>query len=295
MKEKFDKNSAKKINIKKRVILIFLLIILLIGILLLVVGVNNIIQVEKINDDAKNVTDQVASDSMPIIINNLVLGATYKNTWVSSEKYYFFGNTAKGNKLDVYTENGKKGTYQIENVNKGSKSDIYITTSNINKSDEYLAIYTNEKNIMPQPATKIESVTDEDYKIVKSALGIYRAFNPSLKIKEAYNVYINNANTGTVYVVSNVAGKYFGGYSAVIYKDYTGKSSIIKYSYVSNLKESSKWPVYSFKFVADLNLDDKCEIILQETKETEVKYDVIEFNEKNGKFVEVLSSKFDIK
>ena len=45
---------------------------------------------------------------------------------------------------------------------------------------------------------------------------------------------------------------------------------------------------YSLNFVADLNGDGINELLIQETKEFEVKYDVIEY--KNNNFYEILSS-----
>ena len=63
---------------------------------------------------------------------------------------------------------------------------------------------------------------------------------------------------------------------------------LLVYHQVKDLKKSDEWPIYSFKFVLDLNQDSVNELIIQETKEFEVKYDVIEF--RGGKFTEVLST-----
>ena len=48
-----------------------------------------------------------------------------------------------------------------------------------------------------------------------------------------------------------------------------------------------------YKFIADLNNDGTNEVIIQEVKEFEAKYDIIEF--KNDNFIEVLSSELKFK
>ena len=59
------------------------------------------------------------------------------------------------------------------------------------------------------------------------------------------------------------------------------------------MDDASDWPIYSFKFVGDINEDGTSEIVIQETKEFEVIYDILEY--RNGKFVEVLSASTKIK
>ena len=70
------------------------------------------------------------------------------------------------------------------------------------------------------------------------------------------------------------------------------KATIVKYNYVKNIKSSVDWPVYSLKFVYDLNSDNVAEILLQETTEYNIKYTVMEY--RNNKFYEVLSEKIKI-
>ena len=77
-------------------------------------------------------------------------------------------------------------------------------------------------------------------------------------------------------------------FSAVVYVDNNERVSLLKYNYIRDTKDASNWPIYSFKFIGDLNTDGVSEIIIQETKEFEVKYDVIEY--KDNKFNEVLST-----
>lgn len=292
MKEKFKKNSAKTKKIFSKLLIFLFVMILLIGVILLTVGMKNIIEIYKVNDDAKNVSDDVAKKSSPIIINNLLLGAVYNNTFVSSERFYFAGENKEGTKIDVYTNTGKKGTYELEQLTKDtSSSAVYITNTNSNKNDEYISIGTISKDIMPIPATET-NILDEDYSKVKKALGIYKVFNPSVDIKKVYNIQIENGNKGKIYIVNSQIGKYFGGYSSVIYIRDNGDTSLLKYNYIANLNNSSDWPIYSFNFVADLNQDNKNEVIIQETREFSVSYDVLEY--RNNKFVEVLSSEMKI-
>ena len=293
MKNKFSKNSAKKKNMLRTLILIMCLIVLFIGIILLVIGLKNIIEVSNVDDNAKTVSDDIAKNSTPILINNLLVGAVYSDTWVSSERFYFLGQNKEGTKVDVYTSSGKKGTYEIKKITKAAnESAVYISTSNSNKSDEYVAIATSSKDIMPLPAKIGSDVSDEEYISVKEALGIYKILNSSVNIREVYDVQIDSSNKGKIYVVNSISGKNMGGYSAIIYIRDNGKANIVKYSYVSNLKKSSDWPIYSFKFIADLNQDGKNELILQETKEFSVSYDVVEYD--NEKFIQVLSASMNI-
>lgn len=293
MENKFKKSSAKKRSAIRNVLIVICTIILFIGIFLLTISIKNIIEVSNINEEAKFVSEELASNSTPILVNNLLLGAIYNGTWVSSEKFYFYGKTLKDFNVDVYTSNGKKGTYKLETMKKSTTgSDVYISTTNTNKNEEYVAIASGENNIMPLPAIEYTNISDYDYKIVKKTLGIYKVLNSSINITKAYDINIDTNTKGRIYVVTNEIGKGMGGYSAVIYKDVSGNSKIIKYSFVSNLNNSSNWPIYSFKFIADLNQDGKNEIIIQETKEFEVKYDIIEY--RNNKFNEVLSSTIKI-
>lgn len=293
MKNSFKKNSAKKRSFTRSLLIILCVIILLIGIFLLAISLKNIIEVSNIDEDAKVVSDDIVSSSTPILVNNLLLGAVYDKTWISSEKFYFYGKITKDTSVDVYTANGKKGTYKLETMTKSATgSDIYISTSNTNKNDEYVAVATSDKDIMPNPAKDYTNISDVDYESIKSALGVYRLLNSSIYIVKAYDINIDTSTKGIIYIVNNEVGKGMGGYSAVIYTDISGKSKIIKYSFVSNLKKSSDWPIYDFKFIADLNQDGKNEIIIQETKEFDVKYDIIEY--RDGKFVEVLSSEMKI-
>lgn len=291
-KGEFKKGAAKKRSLIKLILITFFVLVLLIGVISLIVGLKNIIEYSNENEDSKLVSQDVATSSTPIVMNNVVLGAVSDKKWVASEKFFFYGNNTVGNKLDVYTAQGKKGSYQVEGTDKNSNGTVFITTTNSNKNDEYIAVATSDDNVMPQPAIEIETITEQDYKKAKSGLGMYRLLNPSIDIKNAYNVRIDGENSGIIYVITSRVKKYLGGYSAIVYSDYNDYTKLIKYSYVADLNNSSDWPIYSFKFLVDLNKDGKNEIVLQETKENKVEYDVIEYN--NGKFTQVLTSSIDI-
>ena len=293
MKKGFSKNNAKKKNMVRNIVIISCVMLLVLGILLLSISMKNIIQVSSKDNSSINVSQDVASKSTPVVINNLLLGSVYNDTWVSSEKYYFYGDFNTNLSLDVYTSNGKKGKFKVEEMTKDTKgSAVYISTSNSNKNTEYIAVNSDGKDIMPNPALKVSNMTDEDYNNIKEAIGIYSLLNSSINIVEAYDINIDTTTKGRIYVVTNKSGKGMGGYSAVIYTDMSGKSKIVKYSFVANLKNSSEWPIYSFKFIADLNKDGKNELIIQETREFDVNYCVLEY--RNNKFVEVLSSEMKI-
>lgn len=292
-KKKYSKGELKaKRGLKVFAILVGICIVISILFIVFVAVKNNIV-VERIDESAIDVSDDVVKNSTPIILNNVVLGSTYNKTWVASQSYYF-RNENKITDVDVYNNSGKKGKYKITNYqNADSTGTFYVTTDNPNSSEEFLAVGNTGTDIMLQPARKQNSITDEDIEIVKKALGKYRIYNTSVKINSIHNVVLDDNNRGRVICVTNEAGKSSGAYSAVIYVSNIGKSYIIKYNYVKNLEKASDWPIYSFKFVADLNQDGVNDIILQETKEFDVKYDVIEL--KNNKFTEVLSTQMKMK
>ena len=286
------KYSKSKLKIKgwlKIIIVLFVIIIICAGAFLTYVLLNNNIVYEKIDTSAVNVSDDEAKNSTPIIVDNLILGAVYDKKWVSSEKYYFKSDKKSEVEIDIYNKKGKAGKFILNNIDKSKlNAAIYAKTTNTNTIDEYLAVATSEKNIMPDPASKVQNITEADIEIAKKALGFKKIFNSSVKITEIYEAKINENAYSRIMFVTNEIGKSTGAYSAVIYEDSTGKTKCIKYNYIRDLKDASNWPIYSFKFVADLNKDGINELIIQETKEFDVKYDILEY--KNNNFKEILSS-----
>ena len=289
MSKTYSKGNLKKKRGLKLLIAL-LVILLIIGLFLLFfVVLKKEVNIGKISDVAKERSDEVVANSTPIIVNNIVVGAVYNNEWVASESYYFRNKTKSQTiALDVYNLTGKKGKYNLTSMSKDTNSGaLYAKTDNSNTYDEFLAIASTEKNIMKNPPTKQVNIND-----VKDALGLLSVFNNSVKITEIYNITLDTTNRGRLIFVTNEVGKSNGGYSAVIYEDMSKKTHIVKYSYVKDMKNSPEWPIYSFRFVADLNQDGMNDIVIQETKEFKMKYDVIEF--KNNKFQEVLSTEINI-
>lgn len=287
------KSYSKSALIKHRLFVIFIAILSVLAltatIFLVTVGLKNYITFEKMDTSSKDVSEETAKNATPIMINNAIVGAVYNSTFVGSEKFYLNQKQKENLNIDVdaYTSVGKKGQYKLNSYNNYSGT-IYAKTLVPDMGEEYIAVVSDGKNIMQTPAVRQQSVTESDIKVVKKALGILRVFNSSVRINNVFSISINSEQKGRIFVVTNQIGKSFGGYSAIIYEDLTGKTSVIKYSYVRNLNNSSDWPLYSFKFTADLNKDGKNEIILQETKEFSVIYDVIEY--RDGKFYQILST-----
>ena len=293
MAKKYSKNEIKKKGLLKFLIVLFILIFIASVSFIIFVGVKNYIVIENISDEAKNKSDDIVKNSTPIILNNIIVGAVYNNQWVASESYYFRNDKNK-TEVDVYTKDGKKGKYNIISQEKDlSSAVLYAYVDTPDTSSEFLAVSSSDKNIMFEPAKQEVDIDEIDIQDAKEALGMLGILNNSLRIASIHDVALNASNRGRIFCITNESGKSSGGYSAVIFISSTGESKIIKYSYVKDLKNSSDWPIYSLKFVADLNGDGMNEIILQEVKEFDVKYDVVEY--KNNNFTEVLSTTMKLK
>lgn len=287
--KKYSKEKLKaKRGVKAVIVILCIIAIVCIGILAFAFFSKSIV-LEKVDSSPSNVSNDVAANSTPIIINNLIVGGTYDKKWVASEKYYLNSKNGENTEVDAYSKSGKLGKYNVSKISKDSKTaSVYTTISKQNLLNEYFAVVTSDKNAMPNPATKIADIDESYIKDVKKTLGIYRIFNMSVKITEVYDVKINENEKGYVIFATNEINKGKGAYSTVIYVSNTGKSKIVKYNYISNKDDAEDWPVYSFNFVADLNGDGINELLIQETKEFEVKYDVLEY--KNNNFYEIMSS-----
>ncbi len=288
MKKYSKGNLKKKIFLKFLIILVSLIVIASVSLLVYILVNKNIVY-EKINDEAKFVSDDEATASMPIVIDNVLVGGVYDKKWVSTEKFYLKSNNKSDVEIDIYNKSGKKGEFVINSISQGSGTTVYSATTNSNFVDEYFAIPKNaNKNAMLIPATQKKNVTEEEVDLVKKALGIYRLFNTTVKVTEVYNVTLSQGNNGKLIFATNQVGKSMGVYSCVVYVDSRNKPTLIKYNYARDTENAADWPIYSFKFIGDLNLDGTSEIIMQEIKEFEVKYDIIEY--KDNKFKEVLST-----
>lgn len=285
-----DKYSKSKLKMKRgvKVLIVFFAIVIILSVTgLIYVLVNNNIVKEFIDGSARSVSDNEAANSTPIIVNNLVVGATYDSKWVSPERYYIKSTNKNGFEVDLFSKAGKLGTYEIGEVTQqpGTTS-VYTTTTRSNLVDEYFAVAKNLVSVAPKVDKK--EATEEDAKYVKKALGMYRLLNSTVEVKEVYEVSIYDNLQGKVIIANSAVGKSSGAYTVAVFVDNTSKASIIKYNYIRNLNKASDWPVYSLEFIADLNGDGTKELVLVETKEFETKYDVLEY--RKGKFYEVLSS-----
>lgn len=287
--KKYSKEKLKARRLVKTIIVILAIIaVICIGVLLFSLFSKSIV-VEKLDSTPSNVSDEVASNSTPVIINNLILGATYDKKWVASEKYYLNSKNGENTEIDAYSKEGKMGKYTIGKISKDTKTaSIYTTISKQNLLNEYFAVATSQTNVMPNPANKILDIDESYIKDVKKALGMYRIFNMSVKISEVYDITISENEKGYLIFATNEINKGKGAYSTVIYVSNTGKSKIVKYNYINDKENAEDWPVYSLNFIADLNFDGTNELLVQETKEFEVKYDVIEY--KNNNFYEIMSA-----
>lgn len=263
-------------------------ILLVLGIILLVCFCfNDRIDVDKQINDAINVSDDVAVNSTPIIIDNLVVGATYNSRWVSANKYYFKSNNKNDYEIDVYNDNARAGTYKIKEFLTDENS-VFVNTTYPNYIDEYFAIPKDSNYALISQFNETET-QEKDYEYVKKALGVYRIYNTTMNIKNVYSGYIDtNTPVRIISITSNGKGMFGGIYSAIIaaYPN-ENKANIVQYSYTKDLDNSDDFPLYSVEFLADLNGDGKSDLVTREVTEFNVTYNVFEY--KDNTFYKVLS------
>lgn len=264
------------------------IVLLILGVVLLVCFCfNNRIDVDKQISDAINVSDDVAANSTPIIIDNLVVGATYNSRWVSANKYYFKSGNKNDFEIDVYNDSVKAGTYKIEEF-LTDENTVFVNTTYPNYIDEYFAI-SKDSNYALTSQFSGTDIQDIDYQYVKKALGLYRIYNTTMDIKNVYSGYIDtNTPVRIISVTSKNKGLFGGIYSAIIaaYPN-KNKANIVQYSYTKDLQNSDDFPLYSVEFLADLNGDGKSDLITREVTEFNVTYSVFEY--KDNSFYKVLS------
>lgn len=287
----YSKTKLKIRRIVTIVIVCALLVLLSFGVFLLVTSIKNYVNYGNVSEISKDVSDNIAKSGNPIIVNNVLVGAVKENNWISAQRY--FTNLQSTTNLDLsvnmYTKNGKKATYGVSSFY-NDKGVIFTSGEVADFSDEYIATVKSNTNIMPSPANDVE-VESSDLKYIKKALGIYKLYNSSVKVQNAYSISITSDVKGKIFVITNEAKKGIGSYSAVVFLNtVNNKAYLIKYSYVMNLKDSKDWPLYSFKFIADIDEDGINEIVLQETKEENVSYDIISYND--AKFTQILTTEF---
>ena len=282
-------------NNKRRIILpilvVFFVIVIVSGILFLCYTLSgNYITIENIDNNANNVSLSDASNANGIIVNGIVLGGCNGNKWISAGKFYDANSNKAELEVDVFSENAKYGTYKTASIKKYNKSVIYTTIAKEGIPENYLALTSSDITKTICGMTKLE-VTEQDEKYVKQSIGSYKLINGSVKVTEVYGTNINNVTDKIICATSQKAN-ILGAYSAVVYVT-SNKAYLVKYAYVRDTEDSDRWPVYSLKFVMDLNEDTKPEIVLQETTGNDTTYSVLEVREDN-KFYQVLSSTIEL-
>lgn len=281
------KYSKEKLKFRRftTLLTVLLLAMLIIGLVLLFCFcLKDKFEISNQVNNAVSVPDEVAQNSEPIVIDNLIVGALYNNSWVSATKYL---KSTKKTDLDtnVYTKTTKAGEYKIKDTYSFGDS-LFVNTSYPNYVDEYFAI-PGDTYALSSQFNEVE-VTENDYKAVKKALGINRLYNSSMNIKSVYSGFIDSSKPIRIISVTSSKKGMFGGiYSAIIINFVDNNSSkILQYSYTKDLENSYDFPLYSVEFLADLNGDSTSEIITREVTEFNVTYNIFEY--KKGKFVKVL-------
>lgn len=282
------KYSKGKIKFKRLFIFfisLFLVMLLLGLILLFAFCLKDKFDVYSDINDAINVSDDVAINSEPIVVDNLVVGAIYNNTWVGANKYYL--KSSKKVDLDtyIYNKDTRAGEYKLKDIYTYGDS-IFANTSYPNYIDEYFAIPKDIYALTSQ--FKEADVEEKDYENVKKALGLYRLYNNTIKISNVYSGYIDiNTPIRIITITSSEKGMFGGIYSGIVVTNQNNNSSkILQYSYTKDLDNSYDFPLYSVEFLADLNGDGMSEIITREVTEFNVTYNIFEY--KNNKYKKVL-------
>lgn len=237
--------------------------------------------------DATNVSDDIALNSNPIVVNNLVVGAIYDKKWVSATKYYLKSKNKSNLDIEVYTKENRAGSFKLKDMYTKNDS-IYINTSYSNYIDEYFAVPANNTFSLSSQFHEVE-VNENDYKFVKKALGIYRLYNSSMNISKAYSGFINSDIPVRIISVTSTKKGVFGGvYSAIILGfENNNKAEIVEYNYTKNMENSENFPLHSVITLADLNNDGNSELVTMSVTEFDVIYKVFEY--RDNKYVQVLS------
>lgn len=283
------KYSKEKLKFRRFFIflIVLLIIVLILGfVLLFAFCLNDKFDVSPQENDAINVSDDIASNSLPIVIDNLVVGAIYDNNWVSANKYYLKSNNKSELETYVYNGSSRAGEYIIKEVYTYGDS-VFVDSTYPNNVDEYFSIPTDSYALISQfNEAQIEEV---DYTYVKKALGFYRIYNSSLNITKVYSGYVNvDTPIRVISLTSSKRGLFGGVYSAIIVANVnTGKAEILQYSYTKDFENSYDFPLYSVEFLADFNGDGKAELVTREVTEFNVTYNIFEY--KDNKYIKVLS------
>ncbi len=281
------KYSKGQLKFKRFGLLLAILLVLVLAFgLLMLFGfcLKHTINITNTSNEASNVSEEIAQNSQPIIIDNLVVGGLYGNKWVSSSKYYLKSINKANIDINVYTKDKSAGAYKLESLYTYGDS-VFCNTSYPNYIDEFFAIST--QNYALSSNFSETSIQESDYDYVKKALGIYRAYNNTINITNVYSAYINvNEPLKLITVTSNQKGAFGGVYNGII-AVVNGNAKIVQYSYTKDLDNSLDFPLYSVEFVADLNGDGNSEIVTREVTEFNVTYNI--FEKRGSKYVRVLT------
>lgn len=282
--------SKGKLKLKRAMMaLVFLFVALLIAglVLLFAFCLKDNIEICEEKNDAVNVSDDVAANSQPIIIDNLVVGATYNSRWVSANKYYLKSNFKSDVELSVYNKDTRAGVYKIKELYTSDDS-VFVNTTYPNYIDEYFALPSSD-NYALISQFKEAQYEEKDIEYVKDALGIYKVYNNTMSIKKVYNGYINIDTPVRLITVNSTNKGAFGGiYNAVIiaYPN-DNKAQLVQYNYTKDFENADDYPLSSVEFLADFNGDGNSELILREVTEFNVTYNIFEYQD--GKYFKVLS------
>lgn len=282
--------SKGKLKLKRAMLfLIFLFAALLIAgiVLLFVFCLRDNIEVCEEKNEAVTVSDDVATNSLPIIVDNLVVGATYNSRWVSASKYYLKSNKKSDIEVAVYNKDTRAGVYKVKELYTTGDS-VFVNTSYPNYIDEYFALPSSDNYALVSQFKEAE-FEEKDIEYVKDALGMYSVYNNSISVKKVYNGYINlNTPVRLIMVTSTNKGAFGGIYNAVVIAfQNEEKAKLVQYNYTKDFENSDDYPLCSVEFLADLNGDGNSELILREVTEFNVTYNVFEYQ--NGKYYKVLS------
>lgn len=282
--------SKGKLKLRRAMLaLVFLFVtLLIIGVVLLFAFcLKDSIEVCQEKNAAVNVSDDVAANSHPVIIDNLVVGATYNSRWVSANKYYLKSNYKSDVELSVYNMDTRAGIYKIKELYTSDDS-VFVNTTYPNYIDEYFALPSSDNYALTSQFKEVE-FDEKDNEYVKDALGIYQMYNNTMSIKKVYNGYINIDIPIRIITVTSTNKGVFGGiYNAVVVAfPNDNKAELVQYNYTKDFENSDDYPLCSVEFLADFNGDGNSELIVREVTEFNVTYNVFEYQD--GKYFKVLS------
>ncbi len=249
----------------------------------------NYITYSNIDEKAETAAESTAKDSNVIVYNGIVLGASKNGSWINAKGYYEANGAKNDVEVNLYSKEKYYGTFKLATLRKHREGLIYTTIGKDTPPEYYLAVSSNV-NMDTNFAKKVDA-TKEDEKMVKKAIGSYNLLNRGVNITEVYTVNIEGANDKIICATAKKKS-IFGVYSAVVYVT-NNEPYLVKYAYVRDTDEAERWPVYSLKYIKDLNGDSKPELILEEVTGQVVRYTVQELR-KNHEFYQVLKVSVDI-